>query len=126
MEADESAIRADQRSTSVSAVERAKTRAIRFRPWQKDHVGLHVEVHPPAGGARPGGTLSDSFLQVFGVERHSRSFRITFGGQSCQLPPPEENNRGRIQARPDLPGKWQAAILEAEDNRPKLRVVSAD
>jgi hypothetical protein len=23
----------------------------------------------------------------------------------------------------DLPGKWQAAILEAEQNRPKLRVV---
>ena len=26
----------------------------------------------------------------------------------------------------DLPGKWQAAILEAEQNRPKLRVVSGD
>ena len=24
----------------------------------------------------------------------------------------------------DLPGKWQAAILEAEQNRPKLRPVS--
>jgi hypothetical protein len=24
----------------------------------------------------------------------------------------------------DLPGKWQAAILEAERNRPKLRLVS--
>jgi hypothetical protein len=23
----------------------------------------------------------------------------------------------------DLPGKWQAAILEAEQNRPKLRIV---
>jgi len=23
----------------------------------------------------------------------------------------------------DLPGKWQAAILQAEQNRPKLRVV---
>ena len=23
----------------------------------------------------------------------------------------------------DLPGKWQAAILEAEENRPKARVV---
>ena len=23
----------------------------------------------------------------------------------------------------DLPGRWQAAILEAEQNRPKLRVV---
>jgi hypothetical protein len=26
----------------------------------------------------------------------------------------------------DLPGKWQAAILEAEQNRPELRVVSGD
>jgi hypothetical protein len=26
----------------------------------------------------------------------------------------------------DLPGKWQAAILEAEQNHPKLRVVGGD
>jgi hypothetical protein len=26
----------------------------------------------------------------------------------------------------DLPGRWQAAIMEAEQNRPKLRVVSAE
>jgi hypothetical protein len=26
----------------------------------------------------------------------------------------------------DLPGEWQAAILKAEENRPKLRVVSGD
>jgi hypothetical protein len=26
----------------------------------------------------------------------------------------------------DLPGKWQAAILKAEQNRPKLRVVRRD
>ena len=26
----------------------------------------------------------------------------------------------------DLPGKWQAAILKAEQNRPKLRVVTGD
>jgi hypothetical protein len=26
----------------------------------------------------------------------------------------------------DLPGKWQAAILKAEQNRPKLRVVTND
>jgi hypothetical protein len=25
-----------------------------------------------------------------------------------------------------LPGKWQAAILKAEQNRPRLRVVSGD
>jgi hypothetical protein len=26
----------------------------------------------------------------------------------------------------DLPGKWQAAILKAEQNRPKLRIVGCD
>ena len=26
----------------------------------------------------------------------------------------------------DLPGKWQAAIVTAEQNRPKLRLVSSD
>ena len=26
----------------------------------------------------------------------------------------------------DLPGKWQAAILKAEQNRPKLRIISGD
>jgi hypothetical protein len=26
----------------------------------------------------------------------------------------------------DLPGKWQAAILEAEQSRPNLRVVASD
>ena len=26
----------------------------------------------------------------------------------------------------DLPGKWQAAILESEQSRPKLRVVTRD
>jgi hypothetical protein len=26
----------------------------------------------------------------------------------------------------DLPGNWQAAILQAEENRPKLRLVSGD
>jgi hypothetical protein len=26
----------------------------------------------------------------------------------------------------DLPGKWQAAVLKAEQNRPKLRVIAND
>jgi hypothetical protein len=26
----------------------------------------------------------------------------------------------------DLPGKWQAAIVEAERNRPQLRIVGSD
>jgi hypothetical protein len=26
----------------------------------------------------------------------------------------------------DLPGEWQAAILKAEQNRPKLRLISSD
>jgi hypothetical protein len=25
----------------------------------------------------------------------------------------------------DLPGRWQAAILEAEENRPNLRIVTS-
>ena len=25
----------------------------------------------------------------------------------------------------DLPGKWQAAVLKAEENRPKLRIVES-
>jgi len=31
-----------------------------------------------------------------------------------------------LEAGTDLPGKWQAAILQAEQNRPKLRVVTSD
>jgi hypothetical protein len=26
----------------------------------------------------------------------------------------------------DLPGKWQAAIVEAEQNRPKLRIIATE
>ena len=26
----------------------------------------------------------------------------------------------------DLPGKWQAAIVKSEQNRPKLRIVTSD
>jgi hypothetical protein len=26
----------------------------------------------------------------------------------------------------DLPGKWQAAVVAAEQNRPQLRIISAD
>ena len=45
----------------------------------------------------------------------------------------DERQRREFQGAPldadsfeDLPGKWQAAILEAEQNRPKLRLVSSD
>jgi hypothetical protein len=50
-------------------------------------------------------------------------------------PPPSGGKRSDLQRREfhealletarfeDLPRKWQAAILEAEQNRPKLRVV---
>jgi hypothetical protein len=51
-------------------------------------------------------------------------------------PPLSEMSEGRRQefhealldadSFEDLPGKWQAAILEAEQNRPKLRVVTSD
>ena len=72
MEADESASRADQQSTGVSAVEGARVRAIWLRPGQQDQVGLQVEVDPTAGRTGIGRSLSDSDLQVFKVE--------------CQLP----------------------------------------
>jgi hypothetical protein len=72
MEADESASRADQQSTGVSAVERATVRAIRLRPGQQDQVGLQVEVVPTAGRTGIGRSLSDSVLQVFEVECQSR------------------------------------------------------
>ena len=85
MEADESASRADQHSTGVSAVERAKVRAIRLRPGQQDQVGLQVEVDPTAGRTGIGRSLSDSVLQVFKVECQSRSLLHTFRGQTCQL-----------------------------------------
>jgi hypothetical protein len=39
---------------------------------------------------------------------------------------PREFHEARLEASSfeDLPGKWQAAILDAERNRPKLRLVS--
>ena len=38
----------------------------------------------------------------------------------------ESSKEGLLEAATfeDLPGKWQAAIGEAEQNRPKLRLVS--
>jgi hypothetical protein len=32
---------------------------------------------------------------------------------------------GHADTFEDLPGKWQAAILKAEENRPKLRIVTS-
>jgi hypothetical protein len=78
MEADESAFRADQHSAGVSAVERAKVRAVRLRPGQQDQVGLQVEVDPTAGRAGIGRSLSDSVLEVFEVECHLRFSCTTF------------------------------------------------
>ena len=78
MEADESAFRADQQSTGVSTVERAKTPAIRCRPGQEDQVGLQVEVDPTAGRTGIGRSLSDSVLQVFEVECQLRFSCTTF------------------------------------------------
>jgi hypothetical protein len=72
MEADESASRANQHGTGVSAVERAKVRAIRSRPGQEDQVGLQVEVDPTAARTGIWRSLSDSVLQVFEVECQSR------------------------------------------------------
>jgi hypothetical protein len=56
--------------------------------------------------------------------------------ESCRLPAVARHGRGATRefnealleadSFEDLPGKWQAAILEAEQDRPKLRVVSGD
>jgi hypothetical protein len=81
MEADESASRADQHGTGVSAVKRAKVRAIRLRPGQQDQVGLQVEVDPTAGRTGIGRSLSDSVLQVFEVECQSRFSCTTFAAK---------------------------------------------
>jgi hypothetical protein len=78
MEPDESASRADQQRTGVSAVERAKVRVIRLRPGQQDQVGLQVEVDPTAGRTGIGRSLSDSVLQVFEVECQLRFSCTTF------------------------------------------------
>jgi hypothetical protein len=48
----------------------------------------------------------------------------------CELSDPQhqEFHEALLEADTfeDLPGKWQAAILKAEQNRPKLRVVSGE
>lgn len=51
-------------------------------------------------------------------------------------PPPSELSDGQRRefhealleaaAFEDLPGRWPAAVLKAEQNRPKLRVVTSD
>ena len=82
MEADESASRADQHSTGVSAVERAKVRAIRLRPGQQDQVGLQVDVDPTAGRTGIGRSLSDSVLQGFEVGRGPHTFGNDAGSLS--------------------------------------------
>jgi hypothetical protein len=33
-------------------------------------------------------------------------------------------SRARLDSFEDLPGKWQAAILKAEQNRPNLKIVA--
>jgi hypothetical protein len=48
----------------------------------------------------------------------------------CELSDPQrrEFHEALLEADTfeDLPGKWQAAILKLEQNRPKLRVVSGE
>jgi hypothetical protein len=56
-------------------------------------------------------------------------------GKAVGYPPLSEMDEGRrrefhealldAHTFEDLPGEWQAAIIEAEHNRPKLRVVGS-
>jgi hypothetical protein len=48
----------------------------------------------------------------------------------CDMDEPQrrEFHKVLLDADPfeDLPGKWQAAILKAEENRPNLRIVGSE
>lgn len=111
--------------------------------------GLHVSVHQRQEGlqvASVEGVID--LVSQFHVPLRHRDPSIAFGlrssnGQRGPEPPRPEGGRistavghGTRQRREfhealldadtfdDLPGKWQAAILDAEQNRPKLRLVS--
>ena len=106
--------------------------------------------------ARPGNDLAQrTRTATFHAKRQSDHAVLDGGpgpfdlgsanGERRAEPPRREGRRlpaalraGRLQRREfhealleagsfeDLPGKWQAAILEAEQNRPKLRLVTSD
>jgi hypothetical protein len=116
MEADESAFRADQHSTSVTAVERAKTRAIRFRPWQQDNVGLQVEVDSTAGRTGIGGALSDSVLQVFEVECQLRFSRATFAANLASY---HTEKRSEASLSRAVIGHTASISAQTHGNQPK-------
>src|SRR5829696_8633296 len=80
--------------------------------------------------ARPAGAASKRGHRY--VRTHA-SVRRTSGGHRRPAPAACPTAKRFLDGRDpepltfeDLPGKWQAAILEAEQNRPELRVVTSD
>ena len=57
-----------------------------------------------------------------GLTAHPRPYDLPSRRQEFR--PPPLCRRSNSDNFEELPGKWQAAILEAERNRPKLRLVS--
>jgi len=113
--------------------------------WSESRDTLHA-------GAREAGRLAlarlDASQQIDENEEPSAPTRGTNGASRTGTPPmastrssathhsqtwrppasrefQEALPRGR-HSFDDLPGKWQAAILKAEQNRPKLRVLSSE
>jgi hypothetical protein len=62
------------------------------------------------------------------LELRIRAGGVLERGDGDPFPETPEPVRCRLEAATfeDLPGKWQAAILKAEQNRPKLHVVTSD
>jgi hypothetical protein len=65
-----------------------------------------------------------------GAELSSRVGKVVGYPPLCEMGQPQrrESHEALLAADnfEDLPGKWQAAILNAEQSRPKLRVVRSD
>jgi uncharacterized protein with GYD domain len=123
VEADESASRADQHNTGVSAVERAKVRPIRSRPGQQDQVRLQVEVDPTAGRTGIGRTLSDSVLQVFEVESQLRFSCTTFAANLASYYTEKRADASLSRA---LIGQTASISARMPGNRPVPRILAGD
>ena len=89
-------------------------------------------IRSAAASLRIGATRIPPLTAVSATEvKNSRT--IPFRRLTSPLAPSTRPASGEFQQAPldahafeDLPGRWQAAILTAEQNRPKLRVVTSD
>jgi hypothetical protein len=92
-----------------------------------------MSMERPAEGAEHGKTVSsrpavptDAYVAspTLGAASTARLFTLPGLGRFRA----HEFHEALLDARAfdDLPGKWQAAILKAEQNRPQLRLVTRD